>query len=58
MTAHYGHYPARFARILLAITYVREKDKGRGIQLLSDLRREFPGNMLFPREIARLQSSR
>ncbi len=56
-TAEHGHYLAPFARILLAIAYVREKDKGRAIQLLADLRREFPGNTLFPREIVRLQSA-
>ena len=57
VTAEHGHYLAPFARILLAIAYVREKDKGRAIELLSGLGREFPGNSLFPREIARLQSS-
>ncbi len=56
-TAEHGHYLAPFARILLAIAYVREKNKGRAIQLLADLGREFPGNTLFPREIARLQSA-
>lgn len=57
-TAERGHYLAPFARILLAIAYVREKDKPRAIQLLADLKREFPGNTLFPREIAHLQSAR
>lgn len=57
-TAERGHYLAPFARILLAIAYVREKDKPRAIQLLADLRRQFPGNTLFPREIAHLQSRR
>lgn len=57
-TAEHGHYLAPFARILLAIAYVREKDKPRALQLLARLRREFPGNTLFPREIARLQASR
>lgn len=58
ITANHGHYLAPFARILLAIAYVREKDKSRAIVLLSGLQREFPGNTLFPREIAHLQSSR
>jgi len=53
-TAEHGHYLAPFARILLAIAYVREKDKPRALQLLTGLRSEFPGNTLFPREIARL----
>jgi len=53
--AEHGHYLAPFARILLAIAYVRDKDKPKALQLLSDLRVEFPGNTLFPREMARLQ---
>lgn len=56
-TAEHGHYLAPFARILLAIAYVREKNKARALELLDGLQREFPGNTLFPREIARLQSA-
>ncbi len=56
-TAEHGHYLAPFARILLAIAYVREKNNSRALQLLTGLRRQFPGNTLFPREIAHLQSS-
>jgi len=56
-TADHGHYLAPFARILLAIAYVREKDKPRAMQLLMGLRREFPANTLFSREIAHLQSA-
>ncbi len=56
-TAAHGHYLAPFARILLSIAYVREKDKQRALQLLSGLRQEFPSNTLFTREIAHLQSS-
>jgi hypothetical protein len=57
LTAERGHYLAPFARILLAIAYVREKDKPRALEMLTSLRRDFPGNGLFPREIARLESS-
>jgi hypothetical protein len=57
LTAAHGRYLAPFARILLAIAYVRNKDKQRALQLLASLRAEFPGNPLFPREIARLQTS-
>jgi len=57
MTADHGHYLAPFARILLAIAYVREKDKGRALELLAGLQKEFPGNTLFPREIAHLQAA-
>jgi hypothetical protein len=58
MTAEHGHYLAPFARVLLAIAYVREKDKSRALALLVGLRQEFPANTLFPREIAHLQSGR
>jgi len=58
MTAEHGHYLAPFARILLAIAYVREKNKPRALELLADLQRDFPGNTLFPREMARLRSAR
>jgi predicted Zn-dependent protease len=54
LTAERGHYLAPFARILLAIAYVREKDKVRARQLLISLRDEFPKNPLFEQEIARL----
>ena len=54
-TAEHGHYLAPFARILLTIAYVREKDNGRAMELLADLQREFPRNTLFSREIARLR---
>jgi hypothetical protein len=57
LTAQHGHYLAPFARILLAIAYVRDRDKARALDVLSALRAEFPGNTLFPREIARLQSA-
>jgi hypothetical protein len=56
LAAQRGHYLAPFARILLAIAYVRDKDKARALQVLSGLREEFPGNTLFPREIARLET--
>ncbi len=55
LTADRGRYLAPFARILLAIAYVRDKDKPRAIQMLTGLRAEFPANPLFSREIARLQ---
>lgn len=57
LTAKHGRYLAPFARILLAIAYVRDKDRLRALELLTSLRTQFPGNTLFPREISRLQSS-
>jgi hypothetical protein len=56
LTAERGHYLAPFARILLAIAYVREKDKMRARELLVSLRNEFPQNPLFTQEIARLDT--
>src|SRR5205085_1402905 len=58
LTAERGHYLAPFARILLAIAYVRDKDPARARELLVSLRRDFPENPLFAREIARLDSGR
>jgi len=57
LTAEHGHYLAPFARILLAIAYVREKDDARALELLTGLHQDFPENTLFPREIARLQTA-
>jgi hypothetical protein len=56
-TAEHGHYLKPFARILLAIAYVRDKDKPRALQVLQSLHTQFPANTLFPREIARLQAN-
>jgi hypothetical protein len=56
-TADRGHYLAPFARILLAIACVREKDRARAVELLSELQRQFPHNSLFAREIAHLQAA-
>jgi hypothetical protein len=57
MTADRGQYLGPFARILLAIAYVRDKDNVRARQLLATLRDEFPKNTLFTQEIARLDAA-
>ena len=56
-TAAKGQLLAPFARILLAIAYVREKDSPRARELLLGLQREFPHNTLFGRELARLDKN-
>jgi len=56
-TAAQGHLLAPFARILLAIAYVREKDLAHARELLSGLQRQFPDNTLFGRELARLDQT-
>ena len=53
-TADHGRLLAPFARILLAIAYVREKEPARARELLLALQKDFPGNSLFGRELARL----
>ena len=57
LAAEHGHYLAPFARILLSIAYVREKNNEKALELLTALQREYPGNALFPREISRLQAT-
>ena len=54
LTAERGHYLAPFARILLAIAYVRDKDRARARQVLASLKEDFPNNPLFGKEMARL----
>ena len=57
LTAEHGRYLGPFARILLAIAYVRDRDRGRAREVLIALRDEFPQNSLFAREIARLDAT-
>jgi hypothetical protein len=56
-TAAQGRLLAPFARILLAIAYVRAKDVPRAREELLSLQKDFPNNQLFPRELARLEKS-
>jgi hypothetical protein len=55
LTAQRGELLAPFARILLAIAYVRDKDKTRALAELDTLRNQFPANPLFATEIAKLE---
>ena len=52
-----GRLLAPFARILLAIAYVRDKDLTRAREVLLGLQKDFPDNHLFARELARLEKS-
>jgi len=58
VTAQNGRYLAPFARILLAIAYVRDKDTAHAREMLVSLQNDFPENHLFAREIARLDTQR
>ena len=57
-TAAKGRLLAPFARILLAIAYVRDKDTPRAREILLTLQKDFPNNHLFPLELARLRKLR
>ena len=57
LAAERGRYLAPFARILLAIAYVRERNPAHARELVAQLHQEFPGNPLFPREMARLDGT-
>ncbi|HVQ54322.1 MAG TPA: hypothetical protein VMT25_04040 [Thermoanaerobaculia bacterium] len=57
-TAQSGRYLAPFARLLLAVAYLREHDGPRARRMLEQLRDEFPQNPLYAREIARIDASR
>jgi hypothetical protein len=55
IAAEKGHYLLPFARLLLAVAALRDKDQGRARQLLQGLATEFPHNRLYARELARLE---
>ncbi len=57
LTAERGRYLAPFARILLAIAYLREKDPPSARNLLAGLQKDFPENPLFAREISRIDGA-
>ncbi len=52
-----GHYFKPYAKILLAIAAVRDKNRPAAEHLMADLSREFPGNGLFRDEVKKLGSS-
>ena len=54
LTAEKGHYLKPFARLLLAVGFLRDKDKQSARELLVGLRNDFPQNPLFGKEIARI----
>jgi hypothetical protein len=54
ITADKGHYLAPFARLLLAVAALRDKDQATARNLLSGLSQEFPQNQLYRRELDRI----
>lgn len=56
ITAEKGCYLAPYARVLLVIASLRDKDRNTAKRLLTDLARDFPQNHLYEIELARLHS--
>lgn len=50
-----GHYLAPFAKLLLAVAALRDKDTGTAKTLLASLATEFPSNKLYAKELSRIQ---
>lgn len=55
MTAEKGMYLRPYARLLLAVAALRNKDRAQAREILDSLSREFPHNHLYAEEYARLQ---
>ena len=55
LTAQKGYYLAPFARLLLAVAALRDKDTTTARSLLAGLANEFPRNQLYSKELARIQ---
>lgn len=55
LTADKGYYLAPFARLLLAVAALRDKDPQTARTLLAGLATEFPRNQLYSKELARIQ---
>jgi len=53
-TAVHGHYLEPFAKLLLAVAALRDKDLTRARSLLDELHHRFPANDLYTRELNRL----
>ncbi|HEV2233715.1 MAG TPA: hypothetical protein VGV68_09975 [Terriglobia bacterium] len=54
LTAEKGHYLLPFARLLLAVAALRDKDKTKARELLGGLARDFPNNGLYAHELSLL----
>jgi len=55
LTAEKGHYLSPYARLLLAVAAMRNKDRAQARDLLTALVHDFPHNKLYSEELARLQ---
>jgi tetratricopeptide (TPR) repeat protein len=55
--ANHGHYFKAYAKILLAIIYLREKQPERSAKLLTELSKEYPENPLLPKELSKIEEA-
>ena len=55
MTSLHGYYFEPFAKLLLAVTALRDNDCERAREILVGLRDRFPENKLYSRELERLK---
>jgi len=55
LTSEKGHYLAPFAKLLLAVAALRDRDTWHARVLLEGLVRDYPHNPLYAQELARLQ---
>jgi hypothetical protein len=54
LAAQNGHYLQPFARLMLAVQNLRDKNRAAAKEILAGLAREFPGNKLYAAELAKL----
>ena len=54
LAAAKGHYLAPFARVLLAVAYLRKLEQQKSVEILAGLSRQFPHNTLFAKELSHL----
>jgi len=54
LTASQGHYLAPFARMMLAVAALRDGNPRQARSILTALSRQFPGNTLYDRQLARI----
>ena len=55
LTAEKGHYLKPFARLLVAVAALRDKDVATAKNILRDLSQQFPRNHLYSEELSRLR---
>lgn len=57
LTAAHGHYLKPYARMLLAVAALRDKDQAKARELLQGLSAQYPQNHLYAAELAKLKTT-